>query len=128
MSQSAPDLLIVYNANSGPFAALADALHKAIAPETYPCSLCAVTYGAVSMRGAWRAFLVGLPNAKRFFHRNDFAADFPGVAVPLPAILTHREGQAPQLLVSAAELDAAADLDALIELVRARLTARATAV
>lgn len=121
---SRPDLLIVYNANSGPFAALADALHKAIAPATYPCSLCAVTYGAVAMKGPWRRFLGSVPNAKRFYHRDDFAAAFPGVAVPLPAILTHREGEMPVVLVTAAELDGTQDLAALIELVRARLTAR----
>lgn len=122
-SSARPDLLIVYNANSGPFAALADALHKAISPATYPCSLCAVTYGAVSMKGPWRNFLDSVPNAKRFYHRDDFAADFPGVAVPLPAILTHREGEEPVVLVTAAELDGAQDLAGLIELVRARLSA-----
>lgn len=125
MPDNPPDLLIVYNANSGPFAMLADALHKVISPATYPCSLCAVTYGPVAMRGSWRRFLDRLPNAKRFYHRDDFAADFPGVELALPAILTHRSGEAPEVLVSAAELDSAADLASLMALVENRLTARA---
>lgn len=115
------ELIIVYNADSGAFGALADALHKVLSPATYPCSLCAVTYGAVSMRGPWRAFLGSLPQRKRFFHRDDFAAAFPQAAIALPAILVRHGGGDPVVLVSAAELDDAADLSALIALVRARL-------
>ena len=121
MPSDPPDLLIVYNADGGPFAMLADALHKVVSPGTYPCSLCAVTYGPVAMRGQWRAFLDRLPNRKRFYHRDDFAADFPGVEMILPAILTHQAGQAPEVLVSAAELDSTPDLANLIELVGSRL-------
>ena len=118
-----PDILIVYNARSGAFAALADALHKIVSPETYPCSLCAVTYGPVAMRGEWRRFLATLPNAKRFFHTDDLAAAFPGIDVPPPAILTQHGEEAPRELVKAAELDAAADLPELIALVERRLAA-----
>ena len=91
----APAMPTAPGADAAP--ALADALHKAISPATYPCSLCAVTYGAVSMRGAWRSFLESLPNARRFYHRDDFAADFPGFEVALPAILTHRQGETPMV-------------------------------
>lgn len=121
MPASPPDLIIVYNADGGAFAMLADALHKVVSPATYPCSLCAVTYGPVAMRGQWRTFLDRLPNAKRFYHRDDFAADFPGVEVSLPAILIRRPGEAPEVLVSAAELDATPDLSKLIQLVESRL-------
>lgn len=121
MASDPPDLLIVYNADGGPFAMLADALHKVVSPATYPCSLCAVTYGPVAMRGEWRAFLDRLPNAKRFYHRDDFAADFPGVALKLPAILTHRAGERPAVLVGATELDVVPDLPSLIDLVERRL-------
>jgi hypothetical protein len=62
-----------------------------------------------------------LPQTKVFHHRDDFALAFPGLAIPLPAILL-AEGEAPpQVLVSAAELDALPDLEALIALVAARL-------
>ena len=115
------ELLIVYNANSGPFAALADALHKAISPATYSCSLCAVTYGPVAMRGEWRRFLDSLPLAKRFYHRDDFAAAYPGLTIALPAILLREGAEAPRVLVLAEELDESRDLTSLIELLRQRL-------
>ena len=50
-------LVIVYNADAGLAAALFDAVHKVVAPATYPCSLCAVTYGALTMRPQWRRYL-----------------------------------------------------------------------
>lgn len=124
MPNDPPNLLIVYNADGGPFAMLADALHKAISPATYPCSLCAITYGPVAMRGKWRKFLDRLPNAKRFYHREDFAAEFTGFEIPLPVILIQQPGQPPEVLVSAAELDASHNLASLIALVETRLTER----
>ena len=36
-------LIFIYNANGGIFSAMADAAHKLVSPETYPCSLCAIT-------------------------------------------------------------------------------------
>jgi hypothetical protein len=73
------------------------------------------------MHGRWRRFLGSLPLARVFHHKDDFAAAFPGVAAALPAILLAEGNAAPRLLVSAAELDALPDLDALIALVATRL-------
>lgn len=121
MNCSAASLILVYNADSGLPNAVKDAVWKVLRPATYPCSLCALTYGWVSMHGRWRRFLGQLPQTKVFHHRDDFALAFPGLAIPLPAILL-AEGEAPpQVLVSAAELDALPDLEALIALVAARL-------
>ena len=121
MSSFAARLILVYNADSGLLNAVKDAVWKVVRPATYPCSLCALTYGWVSMHGRWRRFLGQLPQAKVFHHRDDFALAFPGLAIPLPAILL-AEGEAPpQVLVSAAELDAMPDCDELIALVAARL-------
>jgi len=50
-------LVIVYNANAGLMAGVMDSVHKIVSPSTYPCQLCAVTYGLTSMRKEWRAFL-----------------------------------------------------------------------
>ena len=125
MSASDTELLIVYNADAGVFAMLADAVHKVVSPATYPCSLCAITYGPVAMRGAWRSFLESLPNAVRFYHRDDFAVAFPGVAVELPAILIADADGAPATLVSARELERVEGVQALIDLVWAKLDALA---
>ena len=121
MTHPAPQLILVYNADGGLLNAIKDALHKMLAPATYPCSLCALTYGPVSMRGRWRRFLASLPHEKVFHHRDDFALAFPGLAVPLPAILLAEGKGPPQELVSAPELDASSDVRALIALVEERL-------
>jgi hypothetical protein len=121
MNRSAARLILVYNADNGLLNAVKDAVWKVVRPATYPCSLCALTYGWVSMHGRWRRFLGQLPQTKVFHHRDDFALAFPGLQVALPAILL-AEGEAPpQVLVSAAELDALPDPEALIALVAARL-------
>jgi hypothetical protein len=99
-----PTLLIVYNADEGLFAALGDAVHKAVSPDTYPCSLCAITYGAVRMRPEWRRHLQSLPYEVRFHHRPDFHRAYPALAtLPLPAILLD-ESQGPRVLLDATML------------------------
>jgi hypothetical protein len=121
MTSTPPRLILVYNADSGLLNAVKDAVWKVVRPATYPCSLCALTYGWVSMHGPWRRFLGSLPLVRVFHHKDDFATGFPGVAVALPAILLAKGDTAPLVLVSATELDALPDLDALIALVAARL-------
>lgn len=122
MNRAATRLILVYNADSGLINAAKDAVWKVVRPATYPCSLCALTYGRVSMHARWRRFLARLPQGKVFHHKDDFALAFPGVTVALPAILlAEHEGAPPQVLVSAAELDTLPDLAALIALVAARL-------
>jgi hypothetical protein len=107
-------LLIVYNADEGLFAALGDAVHKAVSPATYPCSLCAVSYGAVRMRPEWRAHLQALPYGTRFYHRPDFRRAYPALAaLPLPAILLDAEA-GPRVLLDASTLNALPDVEALI--------------
>lgn len=121
MSHAATRLILVYNADSGVLNALKDMVHKIIAPASYPCSLCALTYGWVAMDGRWQRFLASLPQAKVFHHRDDFARAFPGLSPALPVILI-AEGEAPpRVLVSAAELDTMPDLAGLIALVEERL-------
>ncbi|MCM0000325.1 MAG: hypothetical protein NBV68_13145 [Erythrobacter sp.] len=114
-------LIFVYNAQGGLLNAARDAVHKLVSPATYPCSLCVLTYGAVSKRPAWRAFLarVGLPAL--FLYRDEFRAELDTRDLPLPAILIGGAGPVPEVLVSASELDGLADLDALIALVEARV-------
>lgn len=111
---TAPTLIFVYNAEEGLFAALGDAIHKAVSPETYSCSLCAISYGAVSMRPEWRAYLKSLPFRTKFHHRPDFRRAYPALKdLPLPAILLD-EGSGPRVLVDAATLDRVGDVDELI--------------
>ncbi len=116
-----PTLIFVYNANGGILSALGDMVHKIVSPSTYPCSLCALTYGAFSMRPEWRRFLSGLRYARMFVYRDELRKDLGMPDLPLPAILRASGPGTPEVLVSADELNALPDLAALIALVEQRL-------
>jgi hypothetical protein len=121
MTDKTPTLILIYNADGGVLNALKDGLHKLLRPQTYPCSLCALTYGAATMRGEWRRFLGGLELPHLFLYRDEFRRDLGGDDLPLPAILLTRGPDEPQVLVSAAELNSLPDLPALIALVGGRI-------
>lgn len=122
MSKSKPQLILVYNAESGILNAVMHALHKQFKPSTYPCSLCALTYGAVSMHSRWRKFLDWQPSEVVIHHSDDFAEAYPEISVPLPVIMIGETGESPSVLVAADELDAMTSLDDLIGEVEERLT------
>lgn len=120
-----PTLIFVYNAKSGVLSALGDMVHKIVSPATYPCSLCALTYGAVAMRGEWRQFLDGKGLPTLFLYRDELRSHLDGHDLALPVILLGGDAGVPQVLVSAAELNALPDLPALIALVEARIAVQA---
>lgn len=116
------ELLFVYNADSGLLNSALDTLHKTLSPATYACSLCAVTYGATSMRPEWRAFLRELPTRTTFLHRNELRQRYPSLlAEPLPAIFRRETAAASwQVLLTAPELKPL-DLPGLIQKIKERL-------
>lgn len=118
---TAAALILVYNAPDGIIAAVRDAVHKLVSPATYPCSLCAITYGAVAMRREWKAYLARLPHLVTFYHRDGFARAFPGLEVRLPAILIAQGNAPPRVIVDAATLDAQANVASLIATLDAAL-------
>lgn len=114
-------LVIVYNANAGLLAGAMDSLHKLFAPASYPCKLCALTYGLLSMRGEWRRFLDGVGVETIFHHRPDFRTAFPAAADwPLPLIAVEQDGQL-AVLISAADFAGIVDLSQLMAEVARRL-------
>lgn len=115
---SAAPLLFVYNDDSGLLPAIRSVFHKGLAPASYPCSLCALTYGLTRKRRRWREFVGQLDPAPRFLHRDEFLREAPGRMSdqPLPAVFREEPGAGWRLLLSARELDA---LGSLEELVRA---------
>lgn len=121
-----PALVFVYNADSGLFSVLSDAVHKLVSPATYGCSLCALTYSPVGMRRRWRSFIQGLELGSEFLHADELAARYGVRATPLPAVF--RRGDAGlELLLSSDELDACKTLGDLEELVQAALKVRTNA-
>ena len=121
MRRPIPTLMLVYNANGGVLHAFGDMVHKIISPGTYPCSLCALTYGPFTMQATWRSFLGTLGLPVLFLYRDEFRQDLDERDIALPAILLGAETGAPEVLVSAADLAALQDLPALIALIEARL-------
>ncbi len=111
--ETATRLVLVYNAEAGIAAGILDSVHKVVSPGTYPCSLCAVTYGLVGMRREWRDWLASLAIPAVFHHRRDFRAAWPAAADwPLPLVALAR-GDRLQLLLGEAALAALPDIAAL---------------
>ena len=119
-----PRLILIYNAAGGIFAQLSDAVHKLVSPSTYACSLCALSYGAVSMHGAWRRTLESLPVTPVFLHRGEGKVAALAPNAELPAILLRQGSTSPELLIGADELNAMPDLETLTELLLRRLAER----
>ena len=69
---SKTELILVYNADSGFFNVIKDILHKTLAPSTYQCNLCALTYGSLSMKNEWKIFIDKLKIPAEFLHRDEF--------------------------------------------------------
>jgi hypothetical protein len=113
-------LIFVYNANAGIVAGIMDSLHKTLSPATYPCSLCAITYGAVRMDPTWKAWLKAQRFESVFYHRPDFRAAYPHIEAALPVILVERAGQI-DTLVAADEFESAPTVEKLIALIETRL-------
>ena len=114
-------IIFVYNADSGPFALLKDYVHKIVSPETYPCSLCQITFDNLGMKRAWRRFVQALPHPAVFLHRDELAAHYPALSdLALPAVILD-DDSAMRVLVSAEELDRTPDVGALQALVLAGL-------
>ncbi len=118
-----PQVLFVYNADGTVAGKVRDFLHKALRPDTYPCQLCAVTYGYVSMRAEWREFVASLDADVEFLHRDELRAEHSVVAAgELPAAWQSVDGMW-QPLVDAPTMNACLDLQSLIAVVRRSMVA-----
>ena len=113
-------LIFVYNADSGTLNALKDAIHKVVRPSTYPCSLCAVTYGNLGMKREWKFFLRTLRLPAEFLHRDEFCAqyDCEGVTYPIAFLM---EDSKLNLFISTTEFDTTTDLQELMDLIDKKL-------
>lgn len=121
-SPHAPDALIfVYNAEAGLLNGLMDSVHKTVSPATYDCALCAVTHGFFTMDQRWRQWLKAQAWEAVFHHRSDFIAAYPAFAQePLPLVL-RRDGTDHSVALSAAQLRAAKDVNALVAAIEGAL-------
>ena len=113
-------LIFVYNAKPGIAAGIMDSIHKTLSPATYPCALCAITYGALRMDPVWNAWLKAQQFESEFRYRDEFRAAHPEADAPLPAIFRDYGGQL-TLLIKAEDFAHTLTVDALIALIELRL-------
>lgn len=115
-------IIFVYNADSSVFAQVSDAVKKVATPDTYQCNLCRITYGAVSMKDEWKAFLDTLPFEKEFLHRDEFGKKYPELSkVKLPAIFMSQHDVL-HTLASASDINMQKDIEGLKMLVNERIS------
>lgn len=117
------NLLFVYNANSGKRNAVIDSFHKLFHPETYDCKLCALTYGLLGEKQAWKQFRKRNAHQMEFLHKDEFMHRYKskfGHKFAFPIILI--EGRTGfEVVVSKEELSALETLEGLILLLEERL-------
>ena len=113
-------LIFVYNADSGLLNALKDWTHKIVSPETYPCSLCALTYDNLGMRRSWRNFIEAREFDVEFFHRDELEEQYGIRDVPLPAAFVQQEGKL-NLWMNSDEMDACQSLQELQDSIQTKL-------
>ncbi|MDK1028881.1 MAG: hypothetical protein QGD88_08945 [Anaerolineae bacterium] len=113
-------LIFVYNADSGVWNAMKDWAHKIVSPETYACSLCALTYDNLGMRRPWREFIKELGYDVEFLHRDELAEQYGIKNERLPAAFILQNGKL-KLWIKCEAMDALNSLDELQSLVTKKL-------
>ena len=125
MKSSEIELILVYNADSGFFNIIKDALHKTVSPSTYQCNLCALTYGSVRMKDEWKTFIAKLEIPTEFLHRDEFLRRLkthPHIVkdVKFPAVFLDKRGKI-SLLITHDEINKCKTLNDLMNLITEKL-------
>ena len=120
------ELILVYNAESGFFNVIKDGLHKIVAPSTYQCNLCALTYGKVMMKDEWRGFIEQLEIPATFLHRDEFLKRLEShphdiEKISFPAIFLDKGGKI-SLFIGSVEINKCNTLNELIELITNKIS------
>ena len=111
-------LIFVYNANSGFLNTIGDLAHKIVRPSTYPCNLCAMTFGNLGMKMEWKQFVKNLDVEVEFLHKDEFKEKY------------NKEGKFPSAyikntnfneFISQTEMNAVKNLHELMDLVKDKL-------
>ena len=110
-------LLFVYNADTGLFSVVTDYAHKILSPKTYPCNLCAITYGNMGMNKKWKEFIANLTVPIEFLHRDEFLKRFESKETQLPAVFIKR-GESISMLIPHSEINECTSVEDLISLVK----------
>lgn len=104
-------LIFVYNADSGRLNTLFDMAHKIIKPETYQCSLCAITHDTFSEKKSWATFRETSGLDLEFLHKDEFERKYKKNTT-YPVILVNNEQL--DILIDTNELKELTETEALI--------------
>lgn len=118
-------LVFIYNADSGLRNAVVDGAHKILNPESYSCSLCQLTHGALLEKKVWQSFREDMEASGtrlEFLHKDEFATVYRskfGYKFTYPIVLI--EGKSGfEILVHTDELNTLETPEQLIILVKER--------
>ena len=113
------ELIFIYNAKSGVVNELIDFAHKIVSPETYDCNLCAISYGAFSMKKKWSTYIETLPFKSTFTYKDKFSKN--GYSnIKFPSVF-FRSNEKLDEIISATEINEIKNLDQLIDLLNHKL-------
>ncbi len=104
-------LIFVYNAHSGLINTIKDALHKTFIPKSYPCSLCALTYGSVSEKKHWKEFHQQSEIEMEFLHIDEFEEKYQQHYL-YPVVI--KASDLFEIAISSSQLDAIKTVEELI--------------
>jgi hypothetical protein len=121
---AATGLILVFDAESGLKAMLADVVKKAFGRED--CALCEITYSPLGKRQAWQACEARLGMPVRELHRDNLPAAWGHDLAQLPCVLVQAGEAKPKMLLTKTEIAACAGrVDELERKLREALAARA---
>jgi hypothetical protein len=101
---AATRLILVFDANSGLKAMLADVVKKALGRED--CALCEITYSPLGKRQTWQACEARLGLPVRELHRDEVPGVWGLEQTQLPCVLV-QEGEAkPEMLLTKSQIGA----------------------
>jgi hypothetical protein len=113
-------LLFVYNADTGLFSVVTDYAHKILSPKTYPCNLCAITYGSIGMNKKWEEFIANLSFPVEFLHRDEFVKHYDFKDTQLPAAFL-KKGDTITMLITHDEINKCTTIEELMDLLTGKL-------
>ena len=114
-----PTIFFVYNAKNDFPSIVGDFFHKSLAPKTYPCQLCKLTYGTFSKKKQWEEYLSSLKYNYQFVYKNDIKK-LTYIDNQYPVILFGQENKW-DILVSKEELNNCQTIEKLIDKITLKL-------
>lgn len=113
--------LFVYNAKSDFWSKKIDFAHKIISPNTYACSLCALTHGNFGETNTWKLFKKEAKFNMEFFYKNDFINLYTTNIKNFPVIIEkHSTTSSLSVLIDHKELSKLKTVEELIAAIKSK--------